>query len=101
MTSSRQPHLPGIPWWAHVSAVTAPVLLGSSWLWSGGVEVTNAPVRSRLPDLTTQPGWRLTPVVVTVVGLACLVSAVGLRPADVTGRGFLAAGGALTVLMRG
>lgn len=38
------------------------------------------------------------PGVATGVGLAYLASAVGLRPADVTGRGFLAAGGVLTAL---
>ncbi len=98
MTSSRASHLLGIPWWAQVSAVTAPALLVSSWLLTGGVAVSKAPARLSLSDLTTQPGWWLMPAVVTGVGLAYLVSAAGLRPADVTGRGFLAAGGALTVL---
>lgn len=70
---------PRVPSWAQTSAVVGPGALLGAWL-------------------TPAPAWWVTPTAVTVAGMAYLLVAAGLRPADPGGRGLLAAGGALTVL---
>lgn len=96
------PDTPGrqatVPWWAHVSAAVAPsvllLLCLHSALTGSGDHVTGSGAR----DLAAGVGQWLTPTALTVAGAALVVTAAGMRPADLTGRWVLAIGGAFTVV---
>lgn len=97
----RLPALPRIPWWGRVSAVVAPVALTGGYLWSGAVTRDYDPVRSTISDLAAVGApthWLMTTGLV-LTGLAHIVTAVALRPADVAGRFLLGVGGAATLIV--
>lgn len=104
VTSALPAHLPTlrrVPWWAVVSAVVAPVALTGGWLWAGGSTRGYDPVRATISDLAAADApthWLMTTALV-VTGLAHIVTAVGMRPADVAGRVLLAVGGVATLLV--
>jgi len=91
------PNKARVPWWGFVSAAAAPTVLSGACLHAA-VGSGQALTGGRLADLTAAPGWWLTPTAMTVAGVAHVVTAAGLRPADITGRCLLAIGGALTVV---
>jgi hypothetical membrane protein len=98
---ARLPALPRVPWWGTVSAVVAPVALTGGWLLAGGSTRGYDPVRSTISDLAAGDApthWLMT-IALVVTGLAHIVTAVGMRPADVIGRVLLAAGGVATLLV--
>ena len=94
------PALPRIPWWGRVSAVVAPVALTGGWLWAGDITRQFDPVRQTISDLAAADApthWLMT-IALVLTGLAHLVTAVGLKPADVAGRTLLAVGGVATLI---
>ncbi len=94
------PALPRIPWWGRVSAVLAPVALTGGWLWAGGITRGFDPVRSTISDLAAGDApthWLMT-IALVLTGLAHIVTALGLKPADVAGRTLLGVGGGATLL---
>ncbi|MEP6630438.1 MAG: DUF998 domain-containing protein [Lapillicoccus sp.] len=104
MTSAppvRLPVLPRVPWWGLLSAVVAPVALTGGWLWAGGSTRGYDPVRQTISDLAAADApsrWVMT-VALVLTGLAHIVTAVGMRPADITGRVLLGVGGVATLLV--
>lgn len=97
----RLPALPRIPWWGRLSAVVAPVALTGGWLWAGATTRGFDPVRQTISDLAAVDApsrWVMTTALV-LTGLAHIVTAVGLRPADVAGRVLLAVGGVATLIV--
>lgn len=98
---ARLPALPRVPWWGVVSAIVAPVALTGGWLWAGGSTRGYDPVRSTVSDLAAADApthWLMT-IALVATGLAHIVTAVGMRPADITGRVLLAVGGVATLLV--
>lgn len=94
------PPLPPVPWWGAAAAVVAPVAFVGGWLWSGAAMRGYDPVNSPLSDLSAAAASTRWPMALALVvtGLAYLVAAVGLRPADVAGRSLLAVGGVAVLL---
>jgi hypothetical membrane protein len=93
--------LPRIPWWAVASSVLAPVALVGGWLLGAAVTPGYDPVRQTISDLAASDEphrWVMT-VALVLTGLAHIVTAVGLRPADVAGRGLLVVGGVATLIV--
>jgi hypothetical membrane protein len=92
---------PAIPWWAVVSAVVAPVALVGGWLWAGALTPGYDPVRQTISDLASldAPARVLMTTALVVTGIAHIVTAVALRPADVAGRMLLGVGGVATLLV--
>ena len=94
------PALPRIPWWGQVSAVVAPVALTGGWLWAGAITRGYDPVRSTISDLAAAGApthWLMT-IALVITGLAHIVTAVGLKPADIAGRVLLTVGGVATLI---
>jgi len=99
--SSASPPLRGqggvvaVPWWAVASAVLAPVALIGGYLYAGSLVPGYDPIRSTISDLAAAgaPNREVMTLALVLTGLAHIVTAVGLRPADVAGRGLLAFGG--------
>ncbi len=90
-----------VPRWGLVSAIVAPVTLVGGWLWAQSMVPRFDPVRSTISDLAAsdEPNrWVMTTALV-LTGLAYIVTALGLRPADPTGRCLLAFGGVATLLV--
>ncbi|MDQ2758615.1 MAG: DUF998 domain-containing protein [Actinomycetota bacterium] len=90
-----------VPLWAVLAAAVAPVALMAGWLTAGATTPGYDPVRSSVSvlaagDMPTR--WVMTAAFV-VTGLAYLVTAVGLRPADGAGRGLLGVGGVAMLVM--
>ncbi len=70
------------------------------WSWAGAITPGFDPVRQTISDLAAVAApthWLMTSALV-VTGLAYIVTAVGLRPADGAGRGLLALGGVALLL---
>jgi hypothetical membrane protein len=89
------PPLPRVPWWGTGAAVAAPVALVGGWWSAGAITPGYDPVRQTISDLAAGDAsthWLMTAALVAT-GLAYIVTAVGLRPADSAGRGVLAVGG--------
>lgn len=89
-----------VPWWGVVSAVVAPLAFNGGWLYAGSLVPGYDPVRSSISDLAAQEApnrWVMT-VALLLTGLAHVVTAVGMRPADVAGRTLLGVGGVATML---
>jgi hypothetical membrane protein len=87
--------LPRVPWWGLVAAVATPVVLVGGWLVAGSVVRGYDPVRSSVSDLAAGDSpsrWLMTAALI-LTGLGYVTTAVGLRPADITGRGLLVVGG--------
>lgn len=79
----------------------APVALMTGWLAAGARTPGYDPVRSSVSVLAAGDApvrWVMT-LALAVTGLAYLVTAVGLRPADPAGRGLLGLGGVTTLIM--
>jgi len=75
--------------------VVAPVALIGGWTWAGAITPGYDPVRQTISDLAAADApthWLMTAALV-VTGLAYIVTAVGLRPADGAGRALLGVGG--------
>jgi hypothetical membrane protein len=92
----------GVPWWARVSSLLAPVLLVGGWtlaaaLQPGGFDSTVRTI-SELAALDAADRWVMT-IGIGGTGLCHLVTALGLRPAARPGRLLLALGGVATVLV--
>jgi len=91
-----------VPWWALLSSALAPVLLIGGWTLAaarqpaGYSSVTQT--ISSLAALGATDRWLMT-AALTGVGLAHLVTALGLRPAATAGRLVLAVGGIATLLV--
>ncbi len=97
----RQGEVPTVPWWAVVSAVLAPIALTGGYLYAGSLVRGFDPIRSTISDLAATGAphrWVMT-LALVVTGLAHIVTAVGLRPADVAGRLLLGLGGGATLLV--
>ena len=95
------PPLPRVPWWGTAAAVTTPVALVGGWSWAGALTPGYDPVRQTISDLAAGNAlnrWLMTAALV-LTGLGYLVTAVGLRPADVAGRTLLGVGGVGVLLM--
>jgi hypothetical membrane protein len=95
------PPLDRVPGWGLAAAVVAPVALVGGWWWAGALTPGYDPVRQSISDLAAVDAptrWLMTSALV-VTGLAYLVAAVGLRPADGAGRGLLGVGGAAVLLV--
>lgn len=93
--------LPRIPWWGLVSAVVAPIAYIGGWWWAGSITPRFDPISSTVSDLAALGApnrWLMTTALV-VTGLAHIVTAVGMRPADPAGRSLLAVGGVATLLV--
>ncbi|MGL5927503.1 MAG: DUF998 domain-containing protein [Dermatophilaceae bacterium] len=92
----------GRPRLAVVSATTAVVALVGGWTWAAAVQPGDfdqaAETVSALAASTTPRRWVMTTGLV-VTGLAHLVTAWALRPAERRGRFLLAAGGVATLLV--
>ena len=89
------PPLDPVPWWGTTAAVVAPVALIGGWMWAGAITPGYDPVRQTISDLAAADApthWLMTAALV-VTGLAYIVTAVGLRPADGAGRALLGVGG--------
>ena len=89
------PPLDPVPWWGTTAAVVAPVALIGGWTWAGAITRGYDPVRQTISDLAAADApthWLMTAALV-VTGLAYIVTAVGLRPADGAGRALLGVGG--------
>jgi hypothetical membrane protein len=84
-----------VPWWGFAAAVLTPVALVGGWLAAGGVVSGYDPVRASVSDLAAadSPSRWLMAAALVLTGLGYATSAVGLRPADVAGRGVLFVGG--------
>jgi hypothetical membrane protein len=94
------PSRPRVPWWGVAAAVAAPVALVGGWWWSASLTPGYDPIRQPVSDLAAGDAptrWLMTAALV-VTGVAYIVAAVGLRPADGAGRGLLGAGGAAVLL---
>lgn len=90
-----------VPWWGVASAVVAPLAFIGGWMYAGSLVPGYDPIRSTISDLAAVEApnrWVMT-VALFVTGLAHVVTAVGMRPADIAGRGLLAVGGVATVLV--
>ena len=87
--------LPRIPWWGLVSAVVAPVAYIGGWWWAGSLVTGYDPISSTVSDLAAlgAPNRWLMTTALFVTGIAHIVTAVGMRPADPAGRSLLAVGG--------
>ena len=84
-----------------LAAAVAPVALMTGWLTAGATTRGYDPVRSSVSALAAGDAphrWIMTTALVAT-GLAYLVIAVGLRPADGAGRGLLGLGGVATLIM--
>ncbi len=93
--------LPAVPWWAVASAVLAPVALIGGYLYAGSLVAGYDPIRSTISDLAAENApyrWVMT-LGLVLTGLAHVVTAVGLRPADTAGRAMLGLGGVATLLV--
>ena len=89
------PPLDPVPWWGTTAAVVALVALIGGWTWAGAITPGYDPVRQTISDLAAADApthWLMTAALV-VTGLAYIVTAVGLRPADGAGRALLGVGG--------
>jgi len=87
--------LPRVPWWGLVAAVATPVVPVGGWLVAGSVVRGYDPVRSSVSALAAGDSpsrWLMTAALI-LTGLGYVTTAVGLRPADITGRGLLVVGG--------
>jgi len=92
--------LPRIPWWAVASAVLAPVALIGGWLYAGSIIPGYDPVRQTISDLAAgEPHRWVMTLALVLTGVAHIVTAVGLRPADLAGRTVLAVGGGATLIL--
>jgi hypothetical membrane protein len=94
------PSLPRVPWWGLAAAVVAPVALVGGWWWSATLTPGYDPIRQPVSDLAAGDAptrWLMTAALV-VTGVAYIVAAVGLRPADGAGRGLLGVGGGAVLL---
>jgi len=83
-----------------MAAAVAPVALMTGWLMAGASTRGYDPVRSSVSALAASDAphrWVMT-LALVVTGLAYLVTAVGLRPADGAGRGLLGLGGVATLI---
>jgi len=90
-----------VPWWAVVSSGAAPVLLIGGWTAAASRQVGFDPVAetiSALAALDATDRWVMT-TGLAGLGVAHVVTALGLRPLAVPGRAVLAVGGAATVLV--
>ncbi|MGH3795758.1 MAG: DUF998 domain-containing protein [Pseudonocardiaceae bacterium] len=89
-----------VPWWAVLSAASAPVLLIGGWELAatrqpGGFDPVHQTI-SALAAHGATDRWIMT-TGLAGVGVCHLVTALGLRPARIAGRALLATGGAATV----
>jgi hypothetical membrane protein len=96
------PSAAGVPWWARVSSLLAPVLLIGGWTVAaarqpGGFDSVARTI-SELAALDTTDRWIMT-IGIGGTGVCHLVTALGLRPAARPGRVLLALGGLATVLV--
>lgn len=94
------PPMDPVPWWGATAAVAAPVALVGGWWWAGAVTPRYDPIRQTISDLAASEApthWLMTAALV-VTGLAYIVTAIGLRPADGAGRALLGVGGAGVLL---
>lgn len=65
------PRLPGLAWWAQVSAVTGPAALVAGWVSADHVDMGDGGLGGwGLSDLAMEPGWWVTAAAVTVAGVA-------------------------------
>lgn len=88
-----------VPWWAVVSAVTAPVAMIGGWTLAQAQQESFDPVRATISDLATQASsapW-IMGAGLAITGVAHLVTAAGLRPVPRTARILHAIGGAATL----
>lgn len=93
--------LPRIPRWGVASAIVAPIALIGGWLYAGSIVPGYDPVRQTISDLAArdEPHRGVMTHALVLTGVAHIVTAVGLRPADVAGRGLLALGGVATLIV--
>jgi len=91
-----------VPWWGVVSSATAPVLLVGGWTVAAGLQPRSVnAVASTISALAADGAadrWVMT-LVLLVVGVCDVVTGLALRPAAVTGRLILIAGGIAGVLV--
>ncbi len=90
-----------VPWWGLLSAVVAPVAFIGGWMYAASLVPGFDSVRSTVSDLAARDAphrWVMTTALV-LTGLAHIVTAVALRPADAAGRGLLAVGGVATLVV--
>jgi hypothetical membrane protein len=90
-----------VPWWGITSAALAPVFLIGGWTLAQSTVPGFDPVRQTISDLAAadEPNRWVMTLALVLTGLAHIVTACGLRPADVTGRAVLFLGGVATLLV--
>jgi hypothetical membrane protein len=92
----------GIPWWAVLSAASAPVLLVGGWTLAAELQPRGYDaVRDTISALAAEGAtdrWVMTSALVGL-GACHIITAAGLGPARRLGRVVLAAGGAATLLV--
>lgn len=101
MSQAPARRLRPLPWWALLSAFVAPVAYLGGWLYAGATTHAYDPVRSSVSDLAAGDAphrWVMT-LALVVTGVALVVTAVGLRPADGAGRALLGVGGGATLIV--
>jgi hypothetical protein len=90
----------GVPWWGVVSAAAAPVVLVGGWTWAAGRQPGGFdPVAESISALAAHDAadrWLMTAALLAL-GVCHATTAAALRPAAVTGRVVLGAGGVATV----
>ncbi len=93
--------MPRIPWWGVGAAVVAPVAFIGGWWYAGSLAPGYDNISSGISDLAAVAAphrWVMT-LALVITGVSYLVTAIGVRPADIAGRGLLAVGGLATLLL--
>ena len=86
-----------VPAWGVLSAAAAPVVLAAGYLYAASLTPGFQPVSQPLSDLgAANAGTRwLMAVTLMLVGVSYIVTALGLRPADIAGRWLLGGAGVM------
>jgi hypothetical membrane protein len=86
-----------VPAWGVLSAAAAPVVLAAGYLYAASLTPGFQPVSQPLSDLgAANAGTRwLMAVTLMLVGASYIVTALGLRPADIAGRWLLGGAGVM------
>lgn len=94
-SSPAEVPLPPVPAWGVLSAIAAPVVLATGYLYAVSLTPGFQPVSQPLSDLgalNAGTRWHIA-ITLALVGVCYIITALGLRPADTAGRWLLGAAG--------